>query len=309
MKKIKEMVDETVNIPVEYLSEYPPIPKSAKIELTSRCDLKCIYCSLTYKERITVGEIDRNFLYKLLEELSKIGVKQVGLFWLGESLLVKDLPEYVAFAKKVGIKYVFITTNGRLATPDRIIPLMESGIDSIKFSINAHNRETYLKLCGVDAFDRVISNLKSTWNIRGKKEKPAIYASSVFDPNNKGVFEEIGSIIGPYVDQHYPLRMYGKLTYEEQLYGAQPTTESKVEPRSLKSMLPCWSLFTLPHISYDGYLSACYCDHDPRFFVGDLKKSPFIEAWHSPDLVALRKKHLKRDVTGSVCENCVAYKH
>ena len=173
MEKITERVAGTSNIPAEYLTEYPPIPKSVKIELTSRCDLQCVFCSLTYKER-TTGDINKDFLFRLLGELSEIGVEEVGLFWLGEPMLVSALPEYVAYAKKIGIKYVFITTNGRLATPKMITPLMESGIDSIKFSINANNRENYLKLCGVDAFDKIISNLKSTWEIRGNKEKPAI---------------------------------------------------------------------------------------------------------------------------------------
>ena len=308
MEKITKRVAGTSNIPAEYLTEYPPIPKSVKIELTSRCDLQCIFCSLTYKERAT-GDINRDFLFRLLAELSEAGVEEVGLFWLGDPLLVSALPEYVAYAKKIGIKYVFITTNGRLATPKMITPLIESGIDSIKFSINANNRENYLKLCGVDAFDKIISNLKSTWEIRGNKEKPAIYASSIFDPNNREIFEEIHSRVKPYVDEHYPLRMYGKATLSEQLYGVQLTSEPIIKPRSLEDMLPCWSLFTLPHISYEGHLSACYCDHDPRLFMADLKKLSFKEAWHSPKLVELRKQHLKRAVTGHVCENCIAYKH
>lgn len=309
MKKIKERITETSNIPPECLTEFPPLPKSVKIEVTSRCDLKCSFCSVTYNNQ-KGRDIDRELLFKILSELSENGVEEVGLFWLGEPLLVSALSEYVAFAKNVGMKYVFITTNGRLATPDRVIPLIESGIDSIKFSINVSNKEQYIKLCGVDAFDRVISNLKSTWEIRGDKRTPSIYASTIFDPNDNKTFKEISSLIYPYVDQHYPLRMYGKMTYEEQLMDSeQSTTELKIEPRSLDSMLPCWALFTLPHISYDGFLSACYCDHDHRFFIENLNDVSFKDAWYSPKLVALRKKHLEKDVKGCVCENCIAYKH
>jgi hypothetical protein len=33
----------------------------------------------------------------------------------------------------------------------------------------------------------------------------------------------------------------------------------------------------------------------------------FVEAWNSEPFVKLRAAHLKKDVTGTVCEKCVAY--
>ena len=41
--------------------------------------------------------------------------------------------------------------------------------------------------------------------------------------------------------------------------------------------------------------------------MGDLTKLSFVEAWNSPSFVALRAAHLKKDVRGTVCENCIAY--
>ena len=307
MKKIKERVFEANNIPAEYLVELPKFPKKAKVEATSRCDLKCFYCSHTYKQ-IKKGDIDRKFLFRILQELKDIGVEEVGLFWIGEPLLVKDLPEYVAYAKKIGLEYVFITTNGRLATPDRIQQLFDSGLDSIKFSINAGNRTLYQKSHGVDAFDTVVSNIKSAWNYRGDRRKPAIYASSIFDPDTKNDFEEINSIIDPYVDEHYPLRMYGEYSFlrENDNQGIFEPVPNDIG-RTLSSMLPCWSLFTIPHISFDGYMSACYCDHDEKYYFGNLNEISLIEAWHSKDLAALRRQHIAKAVKGTVCEDCIAY--
>jgi hypothetical protein len=33
-----------------------------------------------------------------------------------------------------------------------------------------------------------------------------------------------------------------------------------------------------------------------------------MEAWHSAPFTTLRAAHLRRDVTGTVCEKCVAYR-
>ena len=80
------------------------------------------------------------------------------------------------------------------------------------------------------------------------------------------------------------------------------------EGRTLDSMLPCWSLFTEPHISYDGFMSACFCDHDRRLYMANLNEVSLIEAWHSQKFIELRRFHLKKMIAGTVCESCVAYK-
>jgi hypothetical protein len=41
--------------------------------------------------------------------------------------------------------------------------------------------------------------------------------------------------------------------------------------------------------------------------MGDLNRQSFMEAWNSETFVKLRAAHLRKDVTGTVCEKCVAY--
>ena len=45
----------------------------------------------------------------------------------------------------------------------------------------------------------------------------------------------------------------------------------------------------------------------PAWTMGDLTKVPFMDAWNSQPFVQLRAAHLKKDVRGTVCENCIAY--
>ena len=305
-KGIKGRLSDVMTIPEIYLQDKPPFPKSAKIELTSRCDLECFFCSLTFKER-TKADIDPDFLKKLLRELKNCGVEQVGLFWLGEPLLNHKLPEYVGYAKDIGIKYVFITTNGRMATEKKLKPVFDAGLDSIKVSVNSIGREQYKKVTGVDAFDRVMKNIGQLKKIRGDSAKPAIYASTIFDPNSDtDLYEQVKPVIESSVDEHYGLRLYGEFTYDEVVDGKTNVPEN-VKARSLEDMLPCWSVFTEPHISYDGFLSICYCDHDRSLYVADLNKMSFREAWHCDEYVAIRRAHLKKDVRGFACANCIAY--
>ena len=51
-------------------------------------------------------------------------------------------------------------SNGSLATPERIRAVIDAGLDSIKFSINAPERKLYEFIHGHDHFDIVMEHLK-----------------------------------------------------------------------------------------------------------------------------------------------------
>jgi hypothetical protein len=79
----------------------------------------------------------------------------------------------------------------------------------------------------------------------------------------------------------------------------------------LRDPLPCWSIFTEAHIVWDGHLNLCCFDtnvggsdgHD--FYMADLKEVPFMEGWNSKRFMAIRRAHLAKDVTGTLCEKCI----
>jgi len=300
---IFERVARTSNIPRERLSATPPVPKSVKIEITGHCDFNCHFCAVSFKERSS-GNIDESFLFRLLDEIEEAGVEEVGLFWMGEPFVNKKLARYIRRAKDVGIPYVFITTNGRLANEKRLSEVFDAGLDSIKFSINAPNQHEFQTVTGVDAYSQVIEHIKSAKSIRGNRPLPHIYASAVFDPNADEEYNQILNLVKPFVDQMYPLKLYGKTAPEK---DGTRTNEQVKHARTLQSMLPCWSPFIEPHISFDGHMSACFCDFDPRLFMADLNKMSFVEGWSSLKFQELRHEHLRADVSGSPCETCIAY--
>jgi len=41
--------------------------------------------------------------------------------------------------------------------------------------------------------------------------------------------------------------------------------------------------------------------------MADLNEVGFMEGWNSPAFRTLRAAHLRKDVSGTICESCVAY--
>ena len=65
------------------------------------------------------------------------GLEEVGLYSTGEPFMTKNLDEFILIAKKNGIKRVYITSNGALASLDRVVKCVKSGLYSIKIIVNS----------------------------------------------------------------------------------------------------------------------------------------------------------------------------
>ena len=309
--KITERIDAITRIPREYRSSTPPIPRSVKIELTARCDFNCFFCATAKKLRHK-ADIDEAFYQRIVSEMRAAGVEELGVFYLGESFLCPWLPDAIRYAKQVcGFPHVFLTTNGRLATPPRVAACMDAGLDSLKFSFNNADAEQFQAVTQVRAKDffTVVENIKAARQVRDEGGfRCGLYASSIrYDGEQLGKMEAAVRGILPYVDEHYWLPLYGQAGLTSGANGTSPVAGNPERLGALRDPIPCWSIFTEAHITYDKRLSACCFDHDGRFSMANLDAQSFVEAWHSLQFQQLREAHLKGSVCGTACEGCIAY--
>ncbi|MCC6489152.1 MAG: radical SAM protein [Candidatus Hydrogenedentes bacterium] len=313
---ITQRIDAITLVTADRYSARPPAPKSVKIELTGRCNYRCGFCALRTRKEQPTGDMDFDLFMRMTQQMRDAGVEEIGVFYLGESFMAPDLlVRAISWCKKIGFPYVFLTTNGSLCTWDRLAAVMAAGLDSLKFSVNAATPEQFVDVMGVKArlYEDALDAIKRAREVRAAgKFKCGIYASSIkYDGAQQVAMEALLSErVRPYVDEHYWLPLYsmGSLaTQREAELGYKPTAGNQGRLGALREPLPCWSAFTEGHVTADGYLSACCFDADGRWRMGDLNQQTFMEAWHSLEFAALREAHLRKDVSGTPCEECVAY--
>lgn len=306
---ITKRIDNVTEIQEEYLSVVLPAPKSVKIELTSRCNFACGFCA--HRMRTDKLNMEWDFYTRITQEMLDCGVEELGLFYIGESLLCEFLPEAIRYAKKIGFPYVFLTTNGSLMNEVKANAIMEAGLDSLKFSYNNCDPIQFRYITGMapSVFESIKQNIKNTFAIRSRNGyKTKLYASSImYDGAQQAKMVAAVHDILPYVDEHYWLPLYSfgaQATEKEKELGYKPTPGNQGRIGALRRPLPCWAVFKEGHICVDGKLSACCFDIGERWIMGDLKTTPFMQAWNSEKFRQLREAHLHQDVTGTACEAC-----
>jgi hypothetical protein len=191
---------------------------------------------------------------------------------------------------------------------------MAAGLDSLKFSMNNSDEKQFKEIASVKTklFHDSIANLKAAKKIREEGGyRCGLYASSIqYNGEQQERMLALVKEIRPYVDEHYWLPLYsmGSLTTQrEEELGYRPIAGNQGRIGALREPLPCWSAFTEGHITHDGKLSACCFDAGDRWVMADLNEVSFMEGWNSNLFTSLREAHLRKDVTGTICEQCVAY--
>lgn len=294
-------IDRTTNIPEDWQKPVLPAPPSVKISLDDNCQFRCNFC--TSRLQPEKSEMDWGMFTRLIDELAFHGTKEIGLFYIGEPMLAKRLVDAVRYCKEAGIEYVFVTTNGHLATKAKVQDLMEAGLDSLKFSFNYADGWQIKAVAGVSpsVYGKIVQNIKDAWEVKQRGYSCGIYASSIlFDGAQGEAMKKAVAEILPFVDEHYwlPCFSFGGQTDMGKVQGNPGRLDRMREP------LPCWAGFREGHVTASGKVSFCCFDSHDRWVLGDLRDMTFMEAWNSAKAQRLREAHLRKDVSGTECENC-----
>jgi MoaA/NifB/PqqE/SkfB family radical SAM enzyme len=317
MTAITERIDNITRIPDRYLKARLPAPKSVKIEISPRCNYRCGFCALRTREVQPKWDMDFGLFKRITRQMREAGVEEIGVFYLGESFMnPRLLVDCIAYLKaELDMPYVFLTSNASMAFPEAVEACMRAGLDSLKWSVNAADETQFEKIMGVSGklFHRALDNIEAAKAVRDRGGyRTGLYASSIrYDGEQQQKMESLLTArVRPFVDQHYWLPLYSMgsfATQREEQLGYRPTAGNQGRLDALREPLPCWSAFTEGHVTAEGRLSACCFDATANWTMGDLNVQSFMAAWNSEAFVRLREAHLKRDVSGTVCANCIAY--
>jgi MoaA/NifB/PqqE/SkfB family radical SAM enzyme len=302
MKTITDRIEELSSITPDRIKTNPPYPKVIKIELTGNCNFFCTCCK--QHDNSKNKNMDFDLFKKISKESYECGIKEIGLFYMGESTIYPLLIEAISFVKKIGFEHIFLTTNGFNINEKLIFDMFSSGLNSLKFSVNYIDRKNCIDITGVDAYDTIINNIKMAHSVREINNfNTGIYASSiVFDNTSYANMEDTINKILPFIDEHYWLPLYRQICDDTIIDDVLKNNIAYVG--DTKKYTVCSKLFCKTQITHDGLMSGCCFVNSDSFIFGDLKTQSFDECWNSSKYNTVRNKHIIGDLSGLPCSKC-----
>src|SRR5436309_4192459 len=133
-------------------------PVCLYLETTNRCNLLCTTCPRTYEELEPPADMSWDLFTSIVDQAP--GLARAVLHGVGESMLVANPPKMVRYLKDRSV-YVLFNTNGTLLSERNGRALVDSGLDELRVSLDASNRESFKAIRGRDYFGRILHNVRA----------------------------------------------------------------------------------------------------------------------------------------------------
>ncbi|MBF0299281.1 MAG: glycosyltransferase, partial [Oligoflexia bacterium] len=282
-------------------------PITIDMALTDRCSYNCQYCfgKLQHNEG---HKLDRDTLFRFLEDAKDIGVKAISLVSDGESTLSSHFYDFIIYGKKLGLDMA-VGTNGFALDTNRlgeILPLLTY----LRINISAGTPSNYARIHGVseDAFFKVINNIHQAVKIKRKNSIDVTiglqmvllpsYADEIMPLTNLGKALGVDYLVIKHCsnDEKDSLNIdYNKYDQLQSILKEaerESTKEylvkakwSKILSKGIKNYSECYGPPFILQISGTGLVAPCGFLFNQRFkdkfHIGNIAKKSFKEIWQS----------------------------
>ena len=288
--------------------EYPleaNFPKNLMIELTNACNLRCAMCYNRMMKR-KKGFMDADTYELILNNAAEIGIEMIGLYTTGESFLHPRIFDFIRQAKEKGFRYVYLTTNGNLLNEEKIKKIFESGLDSIKFSIDGTSKESYEKIRIGGNFEVLYNNIKMLREMRDKlKSKLKIYASFVLTNDNSHELKEFKNFWKGLIDEVMIVIVGNQSNLQADEFNKFIPGELK--DKIVKTRDHCNLLWNRIIMTYDGKFTICSEDFEADLVYGDIHNESMKDAWNNEKMKKFRSMWKTRNFSLSPrCITCTS---
>ncbi|MDA3863645.1 MAG: radical SAM protein [Deltaproteobacteria bacterium] len=138
----------------EYTYQNPYI---LELEITRRCNLKCIHCYAESENIDFAKELSFNEIRQLLQQAKQLGIEELSLTG-GEVLVHPQFIEIVDLAFQMGFNLRFVS-NGVLFSDKLIEQLCQKPIKLITISLDAINPQIHEKIRGKGTHKKTLDNI------------------------------------------------------------------------------------------------------------------------------------------------------
>lgn len=284
------------------LDECHYFPKYFTIETCNNCNARCIMCPKGQKGTDGIQLMEESLFDKIVEEISEYGnwIEMICLNSDGEPLLDRGIGLKIKKFKDIGIKHINISTNAQLLTREKIQELLDSGLDDIRISLDAHTKQTYEKIRRGLNYDVVKENVLTLIQMRDDMQSNmSIRIRMVELEENKGERQEWMEYWKSKLSKIDRVQIMPMHTWSGEIMDEE---KKKIEYYSDK---PCVSVFSSFTVNYNGEVQLCDSDIEQREVMGDVRESSIRDIWQGERFEIIRKWHTNAQRNNiKICQGC-----
>lgn len=267
---------------------------TVSVEPNNVCNSQCVMCpyhKMTRKKEIMSMEL----FQKIIDDCVGCGVKKFNLNFYNEPFLDPFIFDRIKYLKSKGVR-TQLFSNGSVLDDEKINKILESGLNDLKFSIDAATKETYEKIRIGLVFEKTVSNIESL--VSRKKELgcngPKISLVFVRQKLNESEVDDFKLYWENKVDNII-------ISFDDN----RNDTSSFLQKENLIPY-PCRKLWTELAVTSDGKVVLCCVDYDGKIIQGDFNTQYLKEIWEGQKLKYIRDLHLNFKANQiDICKNCV----
>jgi len=291
-------------------------PSFISIETTNYCNLNCPECPVGQRE---AGKLERlRFdieLYKKTIDELKPTLQHVILYFQGEPLLNKQLPEFIQYAHNARI-YTSTSTNGQLLYENTAKEIVMSGLDKLIVSVDGSTQETYETYRVGGSLEKALDGIRHVvrWKNELNSVTPLIELQFLVLKTNEhqmGDMKRLAKSIK--VDrltfktaQLYNYENGNKLLTTKNKYARYKQMSSGKYRMKGNQPNRCWRLWNGAVVNAKGDVLPCCFDKESEFSFGNINEKSFSENWHTKNASGFRGKILQNRKQFEICRNCTS---
>lgn len=287
----------------------PDFPPQVQVEVTNRCNLRCIMCTRNQMTRPT-GDMSLETFRRVADEWSREPGSVLRLYFLGEPLLHRGLEQMVAYATSVRDRNpapgtVGIQTNGMLLTRERARSLLDAGLRT--FSISLDGLEGDLERIRPGASYRTVErNICDLVDLGEELDLSdlTVNITKLCDDPEADEVKRFAKVWAPRVTGVYAT---GISKVPGNAYLASDGTIHAIEaPPDRPSPTYCGQGQRLL-VHHDGRLAFCCSDVNGALNLGNIRDRSIRDAWNSTEMENIRRR-VQAAEYGALepCRTCVA---
>jgi radical SAM protein with 4Fe4S-binding SPASM domain len=292
------------------------IPLSVQLDLTYRCNERCVHCYLDHEDH---GEMTTAEILGLLDQLADAGVFFLTLSG-GEIFMRRDFFEILAHARKLQFA-VKLKTNAVMIRAAKAARIAELGVESVDISLYSHKPEVHdeiTKLPG--SFKRSVegARLLRAQGIKVRFSNVLMKHNADDYPEVRALADELGidytvdATITPMMDGDRSILELNidaahleTIFHDASLTGGSSESfcappSGPVEEADAMQMLPCSAGHTAAYVSPYGEVFPCV---QFPYKVGSVREQRFIDIWRDSAQLAEVRSITLSELQG--CSSCV----